>query len=47
MGQRVEVQWVQAAILNGITKLCQFDKIKMAQKSKDSQIRQTMSMTGQ
>ena len=45
--KRVEVQWLQAAILNEITELCQFNKIKMAQKSKDSQMRQTTSMTGQ
>ena len=45
--KRVEAQWVQAAILNDITELCQFNKIKKAKKSKDSQIRQTTSMTGQ
>ena len=45
--KRVEAQWVQATILNDITELHQFDKIKMAQKSKDSQMRQTTSMTGQ
>ena len=42
--KRVEVQ---VTILNDITELCQFNKIKMAQKSKDSQMRQTTSMTGQ
>ena len=45
--KRVEVQWVQATILNDITELNQFNKIKMAQKSKDSQVRHTISMTGQ
>ena len=45
--KRVEAQWVQATILNDITELHQFDEIKMAQKSKDSQMRQTMSMPGQ
>ena len=45
--KRVEVQWAQAAISNDITELCQFNKIKMAQKSKDGQMRQTTSMTGQ
>ena len=45
--KRVEVQWVQATILNDIMELCQIDKIMMAQKSKDSQMRQTMSTTGQ
>ena len=45
--KRVEVQWVQAAILNNIMELHQFDKIKMAQKSKDSQVRQTTSTAGQ
>ena len=44
---RVEAQWAQATILNAITESHQFDKIKMAQKSKDSQTRQTTSMTGQ
>ena len=34
--KRVEVQWVQTAILNDFMESCQFDKIKMAQKSKDS-----------
>ena len=45
--KRVEAQWVQAAISSDITELHQFDKIKMAQKSKDSQMRQIASMTGQ
>ena len=45
--KRVEAQWVQAAILNDIAESCQFNKIKMAQKSKDSQVRHTTSMTGQ
>ena len=42
--KRVEVQ---AAILNDITELHQFDKIKTAQKSKDSQMRQTTRTIGQ
>ena len=45
--KRVEVQQLQANILNHITELCQFNRIKMAQKSKDNQKRQTTSMTGQ
>ena len=45
--KRVEAQQVQAALLNDIMELCQFNKIKMAQKSKDSQVRQTTSVTGQ
>ena len=45
--KRVQVQQVKAAILNDITESCQFNKIKMAQKSKYSQMRQTTSMTGQ
>ena len=45
--KRVEVQQMQATILNDIMDSCQFNKIKIAQKSKDSQMRQTMSMTGQ
>ena len=45
--KRVEVQWVQAAIWNDITELHDIDKIKMAQKAKDSQMRQTTCMTGQ
>ena len=32
--KRIEVQQVQAAILNDITKLHQFDKINMASKKK-------------
>ena len=47
LSKRVELQWAQAAILNDIMELHHFDKIKMAQKSKDSQVKQTTSATGQ
>ena len=45
--KRTEAQRVQATILNDITDSCQFDKIKMAQKPKDIQMKQMMSTTGQ
>ena len=45
--KRVEVQRAQAAILNDITESCQFDRIKMAQKPKSSQARQTTNTTSQ
>ena len=38
---RIEAQQAQAAILNDITKLCQFDKINMASETKGRQARQT------
>ena len=41
----VEVQRAQAAILNDITELHQFNKIKVAQKSKESHMRHMPSMT--
>ena len=44
--KRVEAQQVQAAVLNDITESHQLNKIKVAQKSKDSQMRQTTGMTG-
>ena len=47
MGQKNRVQRAQAAILNDITESHQFNKIKMAQKPKDIQMKQTMSMKGQ
>ena len=37
--KRIQAQWVQAAILNDITKSCQFDKINMASKTKGGQVR--------
>ena len=43
--KRVQMQRAQAAILNDITELCQFDKITMAQKSKSSQDRQVKNTT--
>ena len=43
--KRIEVQWVQGAILNDITKLCQFDKINMASKTKGRQARQALNTT--
>ena len=38
---------MQTTILNDIMELHQFNKINMAQMSKDSQVRQTTSTTGQ
>ena len=35
---RIEAQWVQAAILNYITKLHQFNKINMASETKGRQV---------
>ena len=35
--KRVEVQRVQAAILNNIMETCHFDKVKIAQQTKDRQ----------
>ena len=43
--RRIEVQWVQAAILNYITKSCQFIKINMASKTKGRQVRQALNVT--
>ena len=37
--KRIEVQRMQAAILNDITESCQFDKINMASKTKGRQAR--------
>ena len=45
--KRIEAQREQAAVLNDITELCQFDKIKNTQKPKESQSRQMTNMTGQ
>ena len=39
--KRVEAQWAQAAILNDITELHQFDKTKLAQQPKGRQMRNT------
>ena len=43
--KRIEMQWVQAAILNIITKLHQFNKINMASKTKGGQARQASNTT--
>ena len=43
--KRIEVQWVQAAILNDITESCQFDKINMASETKGGQVRQALNAT--
>ena len=43
--KRIEVQQVQAAILNDITESCQFDKVNMASKTKGEQARQASSAT--
>ena len=37
--RRVEAQRAQATILNNITETCQFDKVKIAQQTKDRQDR--------
>ena len=42
---RVEAQWAQAAILNHITQSHKFNKIKMTQKAKSSQDRETTHQT--
>ena len=36
--KRVEVQWVQAAILSNITETHQFDKVKLNPKPRDNQV---------
>ena len=43
--ERVEVQRAQASILSDITESCQFDKIKMVQRSKGGQDKQTPCTT--
>ena len=43
--KRIEAQWVQAAILNDITELHQFDKINMASKTKGRQVRLSPNAT--
>ena len=43
--KRIEVQQMHAAILNDITKSCQFDKINMASKTKGGQARQAPNTT--
>ena len=43
--KRIEVQWVQTAILNNITESYQFDKINMASKTKGGQARQAPNTT--
>ena len=43
--KRVEAQWAQAAILNDIIESHEFDKIKMAQKLKSSQDKETTHQT--
>ena len=43
--KRIEVQWVQVAVLYDITELCQFDKINMASKTKGRQVRESLNAT--
>ena len=43
--KRIEAQWVQAATMNDITKLHQFNKINMASKMKGGQARQAVNAT--
>ena len=45
--KRVEAQRAQASIFNNITESHQFDRIKMAQKPKSSQARETTNTTSQ
>ena len=45
--KRIEAQRAQAAVLNDITESHQFDKITVAQKSKESHMRHMPRMTGQ
>ena len=45
--KRIEAQRDQAAVLNNITELHQFDKIKVAQKPRGGNVRHTPSMTVQ
>ena len=45
--KQIEVQRTQAAILNNITELHQFDKIKITQKPREGNVRHTPCMTGQ
>ena len=44
---RVEVQWVQAAILSYIVETHQFEKVKLNPKPRNNQVRQMAGMTGQ
>ena len=43
----IEAQRAQATVLNTITESCQFDKVKVAQQTKEDNIRCTTGMTGQ
>ena len=45
--KRIEVQRAQATILNNITESCQFNKVKVTQKSKEDNVRHTTDMTRQ
>ena len=45
--RRIEAQRAQATILNNITESCQFDKVKVAKKSKEDNIKLTPGKIGQ
>ena len=45
--KRIEARRTQATILSNITESCQFDKIKVTQKSREGNVRHTPGMTGQ
>ena len=45
--KRIEMQRLQATVSNDITESCQFDKIKVTQKPKESQSRKMTTTTGQ
>ena len=45
--KRIEAQRAQATVLNNITESHQFNKIKVAQKTKESHMRPMQNITGQ
>ena len=45
--KRIEVQRVQATMLNNITESCQCDKVKVAKKPKEDNVRHASGMTSQ
>ena len=45
--KHIEAQRAQATVLNNITELHQFDKIKVTQRPREGNVRHTPGMTGQ
>ena len=45
--KRIEVQRAQVAILSNIMESCQFDKIRVTQKSREGNVRHMQGMSGQ